>query len=121
MNEELEYYRLFARALGLTVGLELVVLFLAVRLWFKLPPPTLSSRLLLFAGVFASAGTLPWLWFILPRVLVVYVWLVVGGELLVWAVEALFYRMVLRTGWIQSALLSLACNLVSFGLGWFLI
>jgi hypothetical protein len=47
--------------------------------------------------------------------------LVVGGELLVWAVEALFYRMVLRTGWIQSALLSLACNLVSFGLGWFLI
>lgn len=37
--------------------------------------------------------------------------------MLVWATEGLFYQFVLRLGWKRSGLLSLACNLASFGAG----
>lgn len=64
----IDYHKLFARAVCITLSVELAVLFLVVRLWFKLNSQKLSNPLLLFAGVFASGGTLPWLWFVLPRV-----------------------------------------------------
>lgn len=115
--ENLDYYVLFAQSAALTIGLELIVLFLTVRFWFKLSSDKLPSPLLLFAGVFASAGTLPWLWFVLPAILRPYLVFVLIGELLVWGAEAVFYRAVLRTGWGRSALLSLACNVSSFAAG----
>lgn len=115
--ENLDYYVLFAQSAALTIGLELIVLFLTVRFWFKLSSDKLPSPLLLFAGVFSSAGTLPWLWFVLPAILQPYLVFVLIGELLVWGAEAVFYRAVLRTGWGRSALLSLACNVCSFAAG----
>ncbi len=119
MNEgtNLDYHRLFAESAAWTLGAELMVLFLIVRFWFKVSSQKLSSPLLVFAGVFCSAGTLPWLWFVLPRVFQTYIAFMVIGELLVWGVEALFYRVVLELGWGRSALLSFACNLVSCGIG----
>jgi hypothetical protein len=113
----LNYHWLFAKSALWTISVELAILFVAVRFWFKVPPGKLSNGLLLFAGVFGSAGTLPWLWFVLPRLFPTYATFLVVGELMVFAVEALFYRVVLGLGWRKSALLSLVCNVASFGLG----
>ncbi|MHC1769629.1 MAG: hypothetical protein AB9869_35995 [Verrucomicrobiia bacterium] len=114
---DVTYYWLFAKSALWTISVELAILFVAVRFWFKVPESKVSNGLLLFAGVFGSAGTLPWLWFVLPRFFPTYVTFLVVGEMMVFAVEAVFYRVVLGLGWGRAALLSLVCNLASFGLG----
>ena len=113
----LDYYGLFARSVVMTLSVELIVLFLVVRLWFKLTRRSLSNPLLVFAGIFASSGTLPWLWFVLPRVIPSYGLMIAVGEVLVWAAEALFYHCVLRLSWKRSGLLSLVCNSASYCTG----
>jgi hypothetical protein len=50
-------------------AIETVGLFLIIRLCFKTPRPVLSDSLLLFAGIYCSATTLPYLWFVLPGLL----------------------------------------------------
>ena len=120
MSGEPEIQRLFVAALVLTVGIETVVLFLVVRFGFKLSRQTHSNSLLLFSGCCASAGTLPYLWFVLPSFLRSYAALVVVGELLVFLVEAVFYRFVLALDWSRCLLLSLLCNAGSAGAGLFL-
>jgi hypothetical protein len=59
----------FLKALAVTDAIETVGLFLIVRLWFKIPRLVLSDSLLLFAGIYCSATTLPYLWFVLPGLL----------------------------------------------------
>ena len=112
-----DYYGLFARGVGITLLVELAVLFLVVRLGLKRTRQSLSNPLLVFAGAFASGGTLPWLWFVLPVVIPSYGLMVAVGEVLVWAAEAIFYHFLLRLDWKRSGLLSLVCNSASFGTG----
>ncbi len=113
MNGTTPYEIQFLMALVSTVAIETLVLFLLVRLWFKIPSRVLSNALLLFAGLFCSAATLPYLWFVLPRFLKSYTLLAVVGEVLILLVEAVFYYFVLKLGLRRSLLVSFVCNLAS--------
>jgi len=113
MNGTTPYEIQFLMALVSTVAVETLVLFLLVRLWFRIQSRVLSNALLLFAGLFCSAATLPYLWFVLPRFLKSYTLLAVVGELLILLVEAVFYYFVLKLGLRRSLLVSFVCNLAS--------
>jgi hypothetical protein len=113
MNGNTPYEIQFLKALLSTVAVESLVLFLLVRLWLKIQNRVLSNALLLFAGLFCSSATLPYLWFVLPRFLKSYTLLAVVGELLICVVEAVFYYFVLRIGLRRSLLVSFVCNLAS--------
>jgi hypothetical protein len=114
---DLDYQRLFGVAWLTTVAIETAVLFLVVRFGFKLTRQTLSNPRLAFAGCCASGGTIPYLWFVLPPLFPSYALLVLMGELLVVAVEAVFYRFVLSLGWRRCWTLSLVCNASSVAAG----
>jgi hypothetical protein len=58
---------LFLKSLLLTDAIETGILFLIIRLWFKISGAVLSNGLLLFAGIYCSATTLPYLWFVMPH------------------------------------------------------
>jgi hypothetical protein len=113
MNEIALYEIQFLKALCLTVAIETVVLFLLIRLWFKIQRMVLSNTLLVFAGIFCNSTTLPYLWFVLPRFLKSYTLLAVVSEPLIFLVEAVFYYFVLKIGVKRSLLVSFVCNLAS--------
>ena len=113
MNEIALYQLQFLKALALTVAVETVVLFLVIRYAFRIPGMVLSNALLVFAGLFCSGTTLPYLWFVLPAFLKTHTLLGLVGELLIFLVEAVFYYFVLRIGVQRSLLVSFACNLAS--------
>nr|WP_321498301.1 hypothetical protein [uncultured Methanolobus sp.] len=105
----------FILSLFLTILIETSVLFLLMRYYFK--DSEIKTSLLLFAGIFSSFSTLPYLWFLLPQFIDSYGDLVVIGESSVILIEAVFYYFVLKVT-IQRALqLSAICNLVSFTVG----
>ena len=119
---------LFLKALLLTDGVETLVLFLVIRLWFRIPRPVLPNALLLFAGIYYSATTLPYLWFVLPPLWSAvplpdflssyrYAAFLVVGESLVFLAEAVFYFFVLKIGVRRSLLVSLVCNAASLVAG----
>jgi hypothetical protein len=108
---------LFLKALLLTDAIETVGLFLIIRLWFRIPRSVLSNALLLFAGIYCSATTLPYLWFLLPSFLHPYPVFLVVGELLVFLVEAVFYYFVLKIGLGRSLIVSFVCNTASLMAG----
>jgi len=109
---------LFLKSLLLTDAIETVGLFFIIRLWFKIPRSVLSNSLLLFTGIYCSATTLPYLWFVLPSFLHPYSVFLVVGELLVFLVEAVFYYFVLKIGAGRSLIVSLVCNAASLAAGY---
>ena len=108
---------LFLKEWVLTIAIESLVLFVIIRLWFKIPKTTLSNALLVFAGIYCSATTLPYLWFVLPSFLHSYSVFLVVGETLVFLVEAIFYYFVLNIGLRRSLLVSFVCNSASLAVG----
>ncbi len=108
---------LFLKSLLLTDAIETVLLFLIIRLWFKIPRSVLSNALLLFAGIYCSATTLPYLWFVLPSFLHPYLVFLLVGEFLVFVAEAVFYYFVLKIGVRRSLIVSLLCNAASLVAG----
>jgi hypothetical protein len=108
---------LFLKALLLTIAIETLVLFVLIRFWLKIPKTALSNALLIFAGIYCSATTLPYLWLVLPCFLHSYGVFLVIGETLVFLVEAVFYYFVLKTGVVQSLAISFLCNVASLAAG----
>jgi hypothetical protein len=108
---------LFLKALLLTDAIETAALLLTIRLWFRIGRRELPNSRLLFAGVFCSATTLPYLWFVLPWFIAHRGVFLAVGEPLVFLVEAVFYYFVLKIGMKRSLALSLVCNLASFLIG----
>jgi hypothetical protein len=106
----------FMAALVLTWLVELPVLSVTA---FTLKLQTPKSRLLL-TGILASGLTLPYLWFVMPAFIPGWAGMIIG-EIVVWLVEMLLYRGILRCGWGQAALLSLATNLASYVIGKFVL
>lgn len=112
------YEARFLIALALTVLVETAVLVFLARVVFKRGLPVISLPRLLFAGVFCSFATLPYLWFIAP-------WLfrsatplsIVAGELSVALLEAAAYRFFLPINLGKAAIFSVACNLASVAIG----
>jgi hypothetical protein len=112
-----DYAVLFLKALLLTDAIETVVLFLVIRLWFRIGRSELSNSLLLFAGIFCSATTLPYLWFVLRWFIAQHGVFLAVGEPAVFLVEAVFYYFVLKIGVKRSLAVSFLCNLASFLIG----
>lgn len=117
----MDYLSLFLFSLFFTVSAETLALFVLVRRLFRVPAKRMPDRLLLFAGIFSSACTLPYVWFVLPGLLSPWLAYVVAAESFAVIAETLIYLMVLRMRLKEAFLLSLICNMLSFGLGLLLL
>ena len=113
----MDYISLFLFSLFLTILAETLALFALARLVFRWPKRRIPDSLLLFCGVFTSGCTLPYVWFVLPGLLSPWLLYAAAAESFAVLAEALIYLVVLRIGPKQALLLSLACNMFSFGLG----
>lgn len=107
------YIHQFITSLFFTVLLETLVLFLLVKFVFK--HHKIETWRLLFAGFFASFSTIPYVWFIFPFLLdwsrsvsLMY------SEPFAFIVEAIFYRVFLKTSWKVSLTISLVANAASY-------
>lgn len=115
------YEYLFLIFLAITIAIEMAVLILMVRYYLKIGPEKIPISLLIFAG-FVSFATLPYVWFLLPQLIVSsYILYVIVAEIIVLISEAIFYYFVLKTNWKQSFFLSFVCNLVSYLAGLWLM
>lgn len=107
------YVRRFATTEVLTIAVETAVLFFLMRYVFK--KHELSSKQLLFAGIFASFATIPYVWFVFPNIMS---WprptSLMYSEPFVTIVEAIWYRFALKTDWRISFAISVICNIASY-------
>jgi hypothetical protein len=110
----------FLIALAITVATETTVIFILIRPLWKIAASGLSTLRCLFAGIFASFATLPYLWFVLPAIVKPYQLQVVTGEVGVFVIEAIFYYYVLNLSIRRSAILSFAANAASIVVGIFI-
>jgi len=110
----MDYEILFLKALAITVLVETLVLLLIARLALKSPA---SLFRLIFAGIICSAATLPYLWFIFPRILHDRTAMIVIGELSVVLAEAGLYLLILGVDWKKAFIFSACCNSASMAAG----
>jgi hypothetical protein len=110
----MNYEVLFLQSLALTICIESVVLWIMIKLIYKIDKPL---NTLLFTGVFASFATLPYVWFIFPAFISVRWAYILSAESFAVIVETLIIHYNLKTGYSRSFILSLVCNMVSFGIG----
>lgn len=107
------YVHRFITTNVLTIAVETTVLFFLMRYVFK--KHELSTKQLLFAGIFASFATIPYVWFVFPNVMM---WprqtSLHYSEPFVAVVEAIWYRFALKTDWKTSFAISIICNLASY-------
>lgn len=107
------YVRRFATTEVLTILVETAVLFFLMRYVFK--KHTLTPKQLMFAGIFASFATIPYVWFVFPNITS---WArptsLLYSEPFVTIVEAIWYRFALKTNWKVSLAISVICNLASY-------
>jgi len=108
----------FLPSLAVTIVLETVVLFLALKIAVKSYQPPLTK--ILFAGFFTSFATLPYLWFVLPIYLRTsyYLWVGEGGVVLL---ETLILQQLLDISLRRALLCSFFCNAASYFLGGYLM
>ncbi len=117
----MDYLVQFGLSLFLTIFIEFIALFALARLYFKWTPKRMSNRLLLFCGIFCSFCTLPYVWFVLPGLISSRMPYIAVAESFAVLAESLIYLMVLRIGAREAFILSLACNMLSFGIGLLLL
>lgn len=111
------YQTKFLISLFVTLIIEIPVLFLMLRFFYK--NKKISVERIVFVGFFASALTLPYLWFVLPPYVLSNHYLYFG-EFLVFIFEALVYSQLLEFNFKKSSVLSFVCNFFSFAFGLFL-
>ena len=107
----------YLTALIFTAITETAVLFLLMRFVFIEDYRKSSIQKIILTGIFASASTLPHLWFIFPAFIENRILFGITGEIGVLIIEAVFYYFFLFSDWKKSFLTSFLCNLVSFLLG----
>lgn len=109
----ISYVRRFVTTNVLTIIVETAVLFFLVRFVFK--KEKLTPKQLVFAGIFASFATIPYVWFVFPNITS---WpretSLMYSEPFVTIVEAIWYRFALKTDWKVSFAISIVCNLASY-------
>ena|SRR3989344_3384575 len=107
------YVHRFISVASFSVLVETTVLFFLMRYVFK-DKKTPTWRLL-FAGIFATYATNPYVFFVFPRVTVwPYYTAIAVSEVFVFFAEALFYRVFLKTDIETSLILSFVCNFCSW-------
>jgi len=108
------YQTKFLISLFVTLIIEIPVLFLMLRFFYK--NKKISVRKIISVGFFASALTLPYLWFVLsPYILSNYY--IYFGEVFIFLVEALIFNQLLELNFKKSLFVSFVCNFVSFVIG----
>ena len=109
------FEELFLLALGVTVLIETTVLLILLKV-FRVGDSKATTAQIIFAGILASATTLPYIWFIIPRFVDSAQYVLVGESLIVIA-EAVILNRVLGLKITTSLLVSLACNAASYAIG----
>jgi hypothetical protein len=78
----------------------------------------LETSRIIFAGLWASFSTIPYVWFVFPYLVQ---WpastAIIFAEVFAFLMEALFYKVVLRLNWKTALFVSLVCNAASYFLG----
>ena len=109
----------FITSMSFTILIETTILVLILRVVIK--HIHLSVRQITIAGIFASFMTIPYVWFVFPYF---YDWsrstARLYSEPFAVIVEAIFYRIFLKTSWKVSFAVSIICNLASYLIGPFL-
>lgn len=115
------YTHSFIISLIFTVFSETLALVFLIRFFFNINKEKIGNKQLLFAGFSASFLTIPYVWYVFPNLID---WTrdisIHYGEIFAFLLEALFYRIYLKTSVKNSLLISLICNSISYSLGFFL-
>lgn len=112
----MEYEFNFLKALLLTIVVETVILYLLFYTLLKKDKP--ANWLLLITGIVTSMATLPYLWFIIPIFIHSKLWYNLVCESLAVGVESVIILALLRIKFSKALLVSLICNMASYGIGW---
>lgn len=116
------YTHFFIASLIFTVVVETLALLFLLRTFFHYTKDNIHTARILFSGFFASFATIPYVWYVFPNLTN---WTrsdsLHYSEIFAVILEALFYRMYLKTSIKNSLLVSLICNALSFSVGRFLI
>lgn len=105
--------KLFLISLFLTIFIETIILFI-IKNFLKLP---INNKRLLFAWIVCSLFTLPilwlfkWIWISFFDSFITYI---IFWETLVFFVEAIMLKFILKISWKQSFIFSFICNLGSY-------
>ncbi len=116
-----DYELKFLIALLDTVIIETIVMIFLVKKIYKKDMEHVSWGRLIFAGVFCSFASLPYLWFIAPYFLRTKALLYSVGEISVFLIESVIIYFILRIKFTRALIISLSCNLASFLLGMYVI
>ncbi len=114
----MDYEMNFLKALACTICIETIVLYLLIKLLYKLPD--IKNWQLLLTGISASFSTLPYLWFILPVFIKTRITYSIIGEVIVIIIESALIFGLLRISYKRSLITSVACNMASFLAGFFI-
>jgi hypothetical protein len=101
----------------LTVAVETAVLFLLLRTVYRTKVPRPGNVMVFAAGILASFATLPYVWFLVPYFAGSRITCVAFSEVFATAAEIPILCAILRIPPTRASVLSLACNLSSFGVG----
>jgi hypothetical protein len=107
----------FLISLAFTLFVEVSLLFILIKFFFKRKNKRITNPQLLFTGFLGSFATLPYLWFILPLFINTRAHYILFGEISVILMESFIIRFMLRIDYKKSLVISLICNLASFLLG----
>jgi len=107
----------FLRALGLTIGIETLILFIAVRNTWRPFTPPITTPTILICGLLSSGLTLPYIWFLWPAFVKNFVLYAVLAESFAIIVETGVFMAILHVSMPIALGLSALCNLCSFGVG----
>lgn len=117
----INYTHFFIISLIFTIFSETLILVFLIRKFFNINKERIGNIKLLFTGFFASFLTVPYVWYVFPNltgwtrdVSIHY------SEVFAFLLEALFYKIYLKTNIKNSLLISLICNSISYSLGLFL-
>jgi hypothetical protein len=115
------YEQKFLLALLDTIIVESVVLIIFVKWIYKKEMEHISWKQVIFAGVFTSFATIPYLWFIAPIFLPTKALLYSIGEIIIFFIESVILYFILRIKYTRALIISFSCNLISFLIGIYII
>jgi hypothetical protein len=111
------YETQFLIALLITLAVETGLLFLVIRVLFRMPDSVVGDGVVLTAGILASLITLPYVWFVLPAYIHTHRTYVLTAESLVLVAETVILMILLRLHPARALVASAICNGASFIVG----
>ena len=109
--------RLFLYYLALTIAIETPVLYLVIRRVMAISPSVVSGRVILGTGIVASFCTYPYLWYVVPEIIVDRQTGLIFGETAVIFIESFLLLALLRITYLKALTASIICNSASIILG----